>query len=211
LAVEARSSSQFQRYASGRPAGSRGAWGNPSSKIEKGNCKIILDCPKGKAIINGENAGGIVCGFQTATGSKWDQTKHIGTIPMSTQGAGGAVLPAGYPMMNTKPSLCGDCFIHQYPWVESQKSLGCAGVEPKVWVALSKCGGSSFAIIPRKSSLAQAEKIAANYNALNGVSSPVAVAAPDLQATGGKVVGPPKAKSGFSSGFLTEDLPESNR
>ncbi len=205
VTAEARSSNQFQRYASGRSSGGRGAWGNPASQVEKNDCRIILDCPKGKAIVNGKTVDGLVCGYQTGTGSSWSKANFVGKIPMATQGAGGAILPAGYPMLNTKPSLCGNCFIHQYPWVESGKSLGCVGVKPDLWNIIRKCGGSDFAIIPRRSNPQQAAQIAANYENLKGpLPSGVAVAAPSLQPTGGKAPFPRSESSGFSTGFFVD-------
>lgn len=115
----------------------------PSKKLQQGQCDITIDCPNYRVMVNGKKAGEIICGRQTG------QSFRKGKLDTKIIPAGGKILPAGFPMLATKPMLCNNCFIHVYPWTgPGSKSLGCVGVQEKGWNEILKCGGSDFTMIP---------------------------------------------------------------
>jgi hypothetical protein len=142
-----------------------GVWGKPTSKIMRGQCNIKVDCPHEKIYVNGESKGSIVCANTTGNNSRWVNANHIGTIDRAVTPSAGNMFrgSGGFPMLGTTPAICGNCFFHQYPYVASHKSLGCVGVEPIAWEALSKCGGSKFVMIPKSMSNQKADQIVTAY------------------------------------------------
>lgn len=136
----------------------------PARNLQQGKCDITIDCPNYRVMVNGEKAGEIICGRQTG------QSFRKGVLDTKITPAGGKILPAGFPMLATKPMLCNNCFIHVYPWTgPGSKSLGCVGVQQKGWDKILKCGGSEFTMIPMP---AKRPKVASSSNsgALNRVS-----------------------------------------
>lgn len=125
--------------------GLRGSLANmkPSRNLQQGQCDITIDCPNYRIMIDGQKVGEIICGRQTA------QKFRTGKLATKITPAAGKILPAGFPMLDTVPSLCHNCFIHVYPWTgPGSKSLGCVGVQEAAWNKILRCGGSSFNIIP---------------------------------------------------------------